>query len=197
MYTLYLCSQFIYELTNSDAIAPTEKTIRTWLEKIGEKIGIALTYTKRLRDVIVNRAQHLAYKKFTGGRQRSSFMQQSWMLKLTPDEVSCSLLLEQNDSLRQQISTLQQQNSSLEQQVDTLQSQNIALHTSIHQQQEHSMPAPSKLISDFSKSYQRKLKRKRTQSCEASLQWLKDHGLIPTQVTVRHLDSGELSLIHI
>ena len=142
----------------------------------------------------MNRARHLAGKKFSGGRQ--VFMQQSWMLKLRPDEVLCSLLLEQNDSLRQQTSTLQQQNSSFEQQVDTLQSQNIAMHVSICQQ-EHAMSVPPKPISEYSTSYQRKLKRKRTESCEASLQWLKDHGLIPTQVTVRHLDSGETETIDI
>ena len=89
LHTSSLCSQFIYELTHSDAIVPTEETIRTWLEKIGEKIGIVLTYTRRLRDVIVNRARRLAIKKFSGGRQRSSFMQQSWMLKVRPDEACC------------------------------------------------------------------------------------------------------------
>ena len=118
------------------------------------------------------------------------------MLKLRPDEVLCSLLLEQNDSLCQQISTLQQQHSSLEQQVDTLQSQNIAIHLSIHQQ-EHAMPVPPKRISECSTSYRRKLKRKRKETCEASLQWLKDHSLMPTQVTVRHLDSGETEMIDI
>lgn len=123
-------------------------------------------------------------------------MQQLWMLKLRPDETSCSLLLEQNDSLRRQVRTLQQQNSSLEQQVDTWQSQNTALHMSIHQQG-HSLPAPPNPISEYSRSYQRKLKRKRTESCEASLQWLKDHSLLPTQVTVRHLDSGETETIDI
>ena len=160
VHSLSLCSQFIYELTHSDAMAPTEETIRTWLKTIGEKIGIALTYTNRLSLVIVNRARCLASKKFAGGRRRSSFMQQSWTLKLRPDEVSCSLMLEENDSLRQQLSTLQQEKSSLEQQVETLKCQNTALHISIHQQQEHSVPGPSKPICEYSKSYQRKLKRK-------------------------------------
>ena len=72
LYSISLCSQFIYELTHSDAIAPTEEMIRTWLEKIGEKIGVALTYTKCLRDVKVNRVSHLVRKTFAGGCQRSS-----------------------------------------------------------------------------------------------------------------------------
>ena len=130
VYCLSLCSQFIYELTHSNAMAPTEETICIWLKTIGEKIGIALTYTKCLSHVIVNRARCLASKKFASGYQRSSFMQQSWTLQLKPDEVSCSLMLEQNDSFRQQLSTLQQQNSSLKQQVETLKSQNTALHIS-------------------------------------------------------------------
>ena len=108
VHSLSLCSQFIYELTHSDAMAPTEETIRTWLKTIGEKIGIALTYTKCLSHVIVNQARCLDSKKFAGGCQRSSFMQQSWTLKLKPDEVSCSLMLEQNDSFRQLLSTLQE-----------------------------------------------------------------------------------------
>ena len=57
-------------------------------------------------------------------------------------------------------------------------------------QQEHAMPVPTKPISDYSKSYQRKLKQKQTQSCEASLVWLKDHGLILTQVTVQDIHTG-------
>ena len=103
------------------------------------------------------------------------------------------LLLEQNDSLRQQVGTLQEEKSSLEHEVNTLQHQNLALHTHVHQQ--HPVPAPARPIAEYSKSHQRRLIQKRTKSCETSLQWLKDHGMIPTEVTVRRVDSGEKETI--
>ena len=146
--------------------------------------------TKRLADVLVNRAKYLARKQFKGGRQRLHFYQQLWTLKVRPEEIGVSSVLEANDSLRQQVDILKEQNNSLEKQVDSLTRQNISLQSSMNQQRECAMPAPAKPISDYSKSHQRRLKRKRTQSCEASLEWLKEHGKIPTQVTVQDVQTG-------
>ena len=149
-----------------------------------------MLYTKRLADVLVNRAKYLARKQFKGGRQRLLFYQQIWTLKLRPEEIGVSSVLQANDSLRQQVDVLKEQNNSLEKQVDCLTCKNISLQSSMSQLRGCVMPAPAKPISDYSKSHQRSLKRKRTQSCEASLEWLKEHGKIPTQVTVQDVQTG-------
>ena len=57
------------------------------------------------------------------------------------------------------------------------------------------MSMTKKPISEYSRSHQRRLKRKRKSNCEISLEWLKDQGLIPIQLTVRNIDTGDEEMI--
>ena len=73
--------------------------------------------------------------------------------------------------------SLSEKNESLSDKVDSLKQQDIS--------------TAKKPISKYSKSHQRRLKRKQKSSCEISLEWLKDRGLIPVQLTVRNVDTGD------
>ena len=185
-------------------------------------------------------------RKFQGGRQRASFLQQTWKLWVKTSELSAQALMQQNDTLTQQnnslslqVHTLTQQSLSLTQQNDQLTSQihsvteqndeltqqNLSLsqqsaslseqvyslaqinHSlsekkqSLSQkidsqkQQDSHVSMAKKPISEYSKSHQRRLKRKRKNNCEISLEWLKDQGLIPIQLTVRNIDTGDEEII--
>ena len=79
----------------------------------------------------------------------------------------------------------------LVQENNSLQRRNSAL-----QVQQKSMEPPRKLMTDYSKPHQR-LKRNRRDACEVSLNWLKEQGLIPTQITMRDINTGTKETIDI
>ena len=111
-----LCSQFIYELTHLDAISPSEETVHTWLEAIGEKLGVVIRNTARLSHILARRARYVVGKKFQGGRQRATFLQGFWKLLVRVDELNLhhqnSVLQEENHSLQVRNHSLQDENDS-------------------------------------------------------------------------------------
>ena len=52
-------------------------------------------------------------------------------------------------------------------------------------------------MADYSKPHQGMLKRNRRDACEVSLNWLKEQGLIPTQITMRDINTGTKETIDI
>lgn len=79
-------SQFLYDLTHNDGTSPVTAVVESWIESIGKNLGIGLRYTKRLYDLLVNRANHLKRKRreVTGGAPRRRFFQKEWELAQTP-----------------------------------------------------------------------------------------------------------------
>ena len=132
-------SQFIYELTCADAMMPKEETVKMWLQKIGDSLGVLFQYTERLRNTLINRARHLSQRirKLRGGRQRRSFLQQLWKLRVKTSELSAQALTQQNDTLTQQDNSLSLQVHTLTQQSLSLAQQNDQLTSQIHSLTEH------------------------------------------------------------
>ena len=99
-------------------------------------------------------------------------------------------LCQQSANLSEQVYSLSQKNCSLSEKKESL-SQKVDSQN----KQDSCMSMTKKPISEYSRSHQRRLKRKRKSNCEISLEWLKDQGLIPIQLTVRNIDTGDEEMI--
>ena len=75
----YTFSQFFYELTKHES-RPDVTIVESWIKAIAKKLGIIVHYTKRLHDILVNRAVYVKRqnKVLTGGAPRRKFMQKQW-----------------------------------------------------------------------------------------------------------------------
>ena len=60
--------------------------VESWIKAIAKKLRIIVHYTKRLHDILVNRAVYVKQqsKVLTGGRK---FMQKQWELRFQHDEI--------------------------------------------------------------------------------------------------------------
>ena len=110
-----------------------------------------------------------------------------------------SSLQEHNDILREQNTTLQKEKESLQKEHDSLFQENSSLkvQNSALQLQQKAMEPLRKPIAEYSKPHQRRIKRNRKKGCEASLNWLKQQGLIPVQVITRDINTGTKETIEI
>ena len=73
-------SQFLWELTRGASYSPSMDEVSEWISKISELLGVAVQCTQSIYKTLVWHANHLRQKarKFKGGLQRRSFMEQTW-----------------------------------------------------------------------------------------------------------------------
>lgn len=108
-----LCSQFIYELTRQDGTSPVAATVQTWIQKIGEKLGVVIQYSERLYRVLVNRANNVWRKvrQHSGSIPKQKFLQLTWELKLHITEFEVAAMGSKIKALEAEVSSLRDQHS--------------------------------------------------------------------------------------
>lgn len=123
------CSQFIYELTRQYGTSPVAVTVQTWIQKIGEKLGVVIQYSDRLCRVLVNRANNIWRKvrQHTGSIPKQKFLQLTWELKLHSTEVEVAGMGSKIKALEVEVSSLRDQHSDMEKQVQKLVKQETSL----------------------------------------------------------------------
>ena len=104
----FFYSQFIYELTRQDGTSTLVATVQTWIQKIGDKLGIAIRYSERLYRVLVNRANHIRKKvrQCHGSIPKQKFLQITWEFQLHSDEIEVATLGDKIKALEAEVSAL-------------------------------------------------------------------------------------------
>ena len=128
--------------------------------------NISNTYTHLHRASFVRQK----YRNAKGGKQRAHFLGSLWAFKVLPEEL-CAQTLER------EVERLTEENKVLQEKV-----QNFAKGQSGKKR---------KSLDACSESHKCLLKRKRTISCETSLEWLRLEGFVPTRLELRSVGSGE------
>lgn len=97
-------------------------TVQTWIQKIGEKLGVVIQYSERLYRVLVNRANNIRRKvrQHSGSIPKQKFLQLTWELKLHSTEVEVAAMGSKIKALEADISSLRDQHSDMERQVQKL-----------------------------------------------------------------------------
>ena len=121
MFFFFLYSQFIYELTRQDGTSPLVATVQTWIQKIGDKLGIAIQYSERLYRV---RANHIRKKvrQCRGSIPKQKFLQITWEFQLHSDAVEVAALGDKIKALEAEVSALRDQHSDIQREVEKLES---------------------------------------------------------------------------
>ncbi len=163
---------------------------------------MVIKYTERLHEVLVRRANYVTQRvrKCTGGIPRQKFLQNSWELKLKRDEIEltdmtdkiCSLQSELSRS-REVVDRVETENDNLRQRVAALTDKESCITTPPTSTTRKR--GRTKSFDQYSESHKRRLKRSRTSSCQESLKWLENDGLIPVSVQVKNIETGERQTI--
>ena len=115
------------------------------------------------------------FHNIKGGKQRADFLRSLWAFEVLPEELSAQALERKKLILERKLECLADENKVLEEKV-----QNFG-----------NSGKKRKSLDSCSESHKRLLKRKRTTSCETSLEWLELEGFIPTRLELRNVESGE------
>ena len=89
MFHLSISSQFFYELTCNDQTHPDTTVVEMWIKAIAQKFGNIVHYSKRLHQLLVNRAIYIKRENriLTGGAPRQRFFQKQWKLQFQHGEI--------------------------------------------------------------------------------------------------------------
>ena len=203
---LFFYSQFIYELTRQDGTSPLVATVQTWIQKIGDKLGIAILYSERLYRVLVNRANHIRKKvrQCRGSIPKQKFLQITWEFQLHSDEIEVATLGDKIKALEAEVSALRDQHSDIQREVEKLESDKKVLCKTASKLSDRLKKSTTPLqgrgrsmipFEDYSDSHKRRLKRTRAHTCTTTLSWLHNEGLVPLSIQVRNLESGMVETI--
>ena len=187
----YTFSQFFYKLTKHES-CPDVTIVESWIKAIAKKLGIIVHYTKRLHDILVNRAVYVKRqnKVLTGGAPRRKFMQKQWELQFQCDEIVTEAEMTPKSDLREATDKLEE-----------MKAENIRLQETVERISDKLKQASpgitprrgrdrTRSLEDFSDRHQRRLKRHRTHACNDSLEWLKLEGYTPTKLEVMNNKTG-------
>ena len=168
----YTFSQFSYELTKHES-HPDDTIVESWIKAIAKKLGIIVPYTKRLHDILVNRAVYVKQqnKVLTGGAPRRKFMQKQWELQFQCDEIVTEAEMTLKSDLREATDKLEE-----------MKAENIRLQETVERISDKLKQASpgitprrgrdrTRSLEDFSDRHQRRLKRHRTHACNNFLEW--------------------------
>ena len=182
--------------------------VRTWIQKIGEKLNIVIQYSERLYGLLINRANYIRRKVrlCSGTVPKKRFLQLEWEFQLEHSEVEVAAMSREIEQFKVQVITLQAPKSSMKQEVNKLESEKQSLQRktvvlsdrlrkSPLATANHTRSRSLKPFDDYSESHKRRLKRTRAQTCELSLSWLEKEGLIPISVQVHNRESGKTETV--
>lgn len=167
-------SGFLWRLTNQ-GYAPPQYYIETWIKAISDPIGITFRCTDYICTILVRRAIFLRTKsrKIKGSQQRTKFLAAEWHFKVpVSDVVTVDTLRTENACLTKEVEDL-----TTELKVSTTQLRRLT-----DEKQGRGRSRKHALIDDYSARQKTHIKKQRTQSCKASLQWMKDEDYTPLRV---------------
>ena len=141
-------------------------TVQTWIQKIGDKLGIAILYSERLYRVLVNQASHIRKKvrQCSGSIPKPKFLKITWEFQLHSDEVEVAALGDKIKALEAEVSALRDQHSDIQREVEKLESDESSLQDSKYRLKKSTTPLQGRgrsaiQFEDYSDSHKRRLKR--------------------------------------
>ena len=163
-------------------------TVVTWVQAISQLLGITLRYTERLHRILVTRAKHLRYqsRKVRGGVQRRKFYDRKW--SFVAETVLDTTLKKENEHLKEKVEVLQSKLYSASNVIKSIQGGKVAYKKRTMSECEGAV---------YSERHLRRLKKSRTQSCEASLTWLGQQQAKPLNLEIFNYQKGKKVLVPI
>ena len=180
--------------------------VQTWIQKIGDKLGIVIRYSERLHRVLVNRANYIQRKvrQCWGSIPKQKFLQITWEFQLHTDDIEVAALGSKIKALEAEVSALRDQHSDIQREVEKLESDKKLLCKTASKLSDRLKKSTTPLqgrgrsmipFGDYSDFHKRRLKRTRAQTCTTTLSWLHNEGLVPISIQVRNLESGMVETI--
>ena len=158
--------------------SPPEQIVRQWLKAISDQTGTHIAYSPEVYKTIVNRTNYiniLARKRRVGGKQLEKFYSSKWTFRV-PDN-SCQVAQAEKEQLRHKLNAVEEQVKKLQHQLQPISANRI--------------PTKRKNPNDCSERHVRRLKKQRTDSCSASLEWLQREGYKPVKLEVQKIEDGK------
>ena len=183
-------SDFIHKLTSRFSTNPANDVVRNWLEKLCDKLGVAITFTERIRKYLVYRANYVrrTHRALRNGRNQREFLAKNWKMEVYEQELSTAALRSENKQLRNESEASKKANEHLKKQ--------IAIASEKLKKSSESMPLrPRDFNRSYSESHTRLLKRKRAEECEVSLAWLDYDGYSPTKIEMVDKRTGKVEVV--
>ncbi len=151
---------------------PQKDVVDKWLKSLSGALKATILYSEATQKLLVNRIKHLRKKVHwsQGGRQKKQFLEKYWIFAVESRYVVFS-------------EDLEKKNSQLKERIIELEEKVLEHGSIIKKVMEGKKDRGRKRsLEEYSDRQNRRLKSKRTKSCETSLSWLEKEGYTPLKV---------------
>lgn len=161
-------------MTNEASTSPPPDCINAWLVALSKVVGVTFRMTEYITMTLVRRANYVRNKarSLKGGLQRRKFFSLEWKFRVPAVDV-------------QTLDSLRSENKQLSKKVETLETELKASADMLRRVCDGKRGrgrSRTNSIDDYSARQQSRIKRQRTMSCTAALQWMNKEGYRLTKV---------------
>ena len=174
----------IWELTHDATSSPPEDCVELWITSLAKILGISFRATHYLSTMLVRRANYVRLKVrgLKGGRQQSKFLDSIWTFSLpAKDVLTLTALQTENKKLDKKVTMLEMK----------LQESSNLLRKVADGKHGRGRSRKHGLDDQYSTRQQARIKRQRSLSCSASLQWMENEGYTPVRITAINSQNKE------